>query len=393
MLANYGPTMKEPNQPILLDGAVGEGGGQILRTGLALSAVGGLPVEIVNIRARRSRPGLAAQHLAGVRAVSLACDGHLEGDYLGSDRVALIPGEIRAGEYELDVAAETPSAGAVTLVMQALLPVLALASGPSRVLLKGGTHVDWSPSFHYFDQVLRPALAVLGVHFQPRLLSWGWYPRGGGKIEVDIAGTTKLSSIDWTARGPLRSISGVSVVSGLPAHIAERQARAARHLLTVAVPEVPIDIAEESIESTGRGSFCFLRADYDGESDRAERDRGSSDSVNGKMSGRGEGASQALPCGFSALGRRGKRAEAVGEEAAAALLAHHKGGASLEDHLADQVLPFLALASGSSRYTTPQVSSHLRTNAWVCEKLMDIRVGLHENQPCTVEVHGTGMPR
>ncbi len=364
--------MNKSSKPIVLDGAVGEGGGQILRTGLALSAITGVPVEIINIRARRSKPGLAAQHLTGVRAVAAACDGRLEGDFLGSDRVALVPGGIRAGEYEFDIAAEKPSAGAITLVIQAFLPVLALADGASRVLLQGGTHVEWSPSLHYLGQVLQPTLAALGVHFQVHLRSWGWYPRGGGAVEVEVAGTAEMNRIDWTERGSLQSISGVSAVSNLPFHIAERQARAARDMLAAVLPDVPIDIAEEWVEGVGQGSFCFLRAEY---------------------GGGGDSASQAPPSGFSALGRRGKRAETVGQEAAGALLSHLRNDAVLEDHLADQVLPFLALAPGTSRYTVPQVSSHVRTNAWVCERLLDIRVGLHEDLPCTVQVHGAGWGR
>ena len=179
-------------------------------------------------------------------------------------------------------------------------------------------------------------------------------------------------------------------MSNLPSHIAERQAHAARDMLAAALPDIPIDIAEEWVEGEGRGSFCFLRAEYGGSGgDGGDSEHGE----DGESGGSGDGASQAPPSGFSALGRRGKRAETVGQEAAVALLAHHRNGAALEDHLADQVLPFLALASGTSHYTVPQVSSHLRTNAWVCERLLDIRVGLHEDLPCTVEVHGTGWRR
>ena len=387
--------MNDSRQLIVLDGRVGEGGGQILRTGLALSAITGAPVEIFNIRAGRSKPGLAAQHLTGVRAVAAACNGRLDGDFLGSDRVAMSPGQIRAGEYELDIAAERPSAGAVTLVMQALLPVLALADGPSRVLLHGGTHVEWSPSFHYLDQVLKPTLAAVGVHFKVHLRSWGWYPQGGGAIGVDVAGRAEMYGVDWTERGPIRAISGVSVVSDLPFDIAERQAQTARDMLAAALPEVPIDIAEESIESAGRGSFFFLRAEYGGRGGSENGMDGGSGVVDGSGVDDGSGVHdgnlpQAPPAGFSALGRRGKRAETVGREATEALLSHHRSGAALDDHLADQVLPFLALASGTSRYTSPRISGHLRTNAWVCERLLDIRAGLHEDLPCTVEIHGTG---
>ena len=158
-------------------------------------------------------------------------------------------------------------------------------------------------------------------------------------------------------------------------------------MLTEALPEVPIDIAEESIESDGRGSFLFLRAAYGG-SGRSDRDY--CKNADDGRGGDDRSIPQSPPAGFSALGRRGKRAETVGQEAAGALLSHHRSGAAVDDHLADQVLPFLELASGTSRYTSPRISSHLRTNAWVCERLLDIRAGLHEDLPCTVGVHGTG---
>jgi len=284
----------------------------------------------------------------------------------------LTPGRICSSDYQFDVAAERPSAGAVTLVLQALLPVLAFADGTSRVRLKGGTHVEWSPSFHYLDQVLRPALAAVGVRFRVKLRNWGWYPRGGGEVEVEIDPVDQLATVDWTTRGTLRSITGVSVVSDLPSHIAQRQAHAARDLLGGALPKVPVDIEGRTIEDSGQGTLCFLLAEY---------------------GGGGDGKLRPSAAGFSVLGRRGKSAEAVGREAAKALLSHHRSGAALDDHLSDQVLPFLALASGSSRYTAPRVSGHLRTNALVCERLLDIRVGLHEDLPCTVEVHGTGSRR
>jgi RNA 3'-terminal phosphate cyclase (ATP) len=361
-------------ESIVLDGSTGEGGGQILRTGTALSAITGTPVEIVRIRSGRSKPGLAAQHLAGIRAVAAACDGHLEGDFLGSERVALHPSSLRAGTYEIDVASERPSAGAVTLVLQALLPVLALAPGPSKVLVEGGTHVEWSPSVHYLDRVLCPALLGIGVQFRVMLKSWGWFPRGGGAIEVDVEPGAKITPANWTVRGSLRAIEGVSVVNGLPRHIAERQARAARELLKAELRDVPVHIEEVSADGPGQGTLCFLLAEYGSSNiDRAPN-----------------GPPPEPPAGFSTLGRRGKPAEAVGIETARALLAHHHSGAVVERHLADQVLPFLALASGESRLTTEEISAHLRTNAWVCEKMLETQVSLQTDRPCRVEVRGAG---
>jgi len=229
--------MSKPSGSIILDGAVGEGGGQILRTGLALSAITGLPAEIINIRARRSKPGLAAQHLTGVRAVAAACDGRLDGDFIGSSRVTLNPGEIRAGEYELDIADERPSAGSVTLVMQAMLPVLALADGPSRVVLKGGTHVEWSPSVHYLEQVLRPALVALGVHFQVRLHSWGargrcdrGRGRRQGRDEQSRLDGKRIFAVDHRSLGRVQPAVSYRRAPGTvrPRHAGRRAGRGAR---------------------------------------------------------------------------------------------------------------------------------------------------------------------
>jgi RNA 3'-terminal phosphate cyclase len=162
------------------------------------------------------------------------------------------------------------------------------------------------------------------------------------------------------------------VVNGLPRHIAERQARTARELLSAEIRNVPIDIEEMSADGPGQGTLCFLLATY-GEARDSEA-----------------GLLPLPPAGFSALGRRGKPAEQVGREAARALLAHHRGGAVVEMHLADQILPFLALSSGESRFTTQEISAHLRTNAWVCERMLGTRISLHTGHPCRVEARGSG---
>ena len=162
---------------IHIDGSQGEGGGQILRTALSLSALLGLPVTIENIRANRPKAGLRPQHLTAVKALKEICGAEVEGMAVDSRRIAFRPGRVRPGNYFFDVG----TAGSVTLILQALLLPLALAPGPSRIKLRGGTHVPWSPPYHYLAEVFLPTLALMGIQTAVRLGKWGWYPKGGGE--------------------------------------------------------------------------------------------------------------------------------------------------------------------------------------------------------------------
>ena len=183
---------------LTINGAHGEGGGQILRTSVALSTILNQPVHITNIRANRKNPGLAAQHLTSVRAAAMICDAVLSGDTPGSTTLTFEPQSPPiAGLYEFNVAdaREGGSAGAVTLVLQTILLPLALTNGPSTVTVRGGTHVAWSPPFHYFHGVYLSALAQLGIRAKADLLAWGWYPAGEGAVKLEIPGGTRLAHL------------------------------------------------------------------------------------------------------------------------------------------------------------------------------------------------------
>ena len=175
-----------------VDGSYGEGGGQILRTALALAALTGVPVRIERIRARRSKPGLRPQHLTAVQAVARVSQAEVTGVHLGSQALTFRPRTPQGGHYLFDVASMTGSAGAVTLVAQALLPPLIKAGAPATVILKGGTHVPWSPPAHYLSHVFLPALAAMGAEVEMTLERWGWYPRGGGEMRLTIRGRAPL---------------------------------------------------------------------------------------------------------------------------------------------------------------------------------------------------------
>ncbi|MBD2005127.1 MULTISPECIES: RNA 3'-terminal phosphate cyclase [Cyanophyceae] len=322
---------------IYIDGSYGEGGGQVLRTSLSLATITGQPIRIERIRAGRKKPGLAAQHLTGVRAAAEICNAQVQGDELGSTNLEFTPSySVQAGKYTFDVsdAREGRSAGAVTLVLQTILLPLALAGGDSQIILRGGTHVAYSPSLSYIEQVYLPILKRMGVQAEVRLHRWGWYPQGGGEVELHVSGGSTLSSINLLERGKLQEVRGLAVVTQLPSHIPQRMASRAENLLHEAHLKATVRPLRERGVAPGAG--IFLTAEYE-------------DSL----------------AGFGALGRLGLPADKVAEIACQELLNFHKTNAPVEEHLADQLLLPAALGSETSQYRVAEISTHLTTNAWV----------------------------
>jgi RNA 3'-terminal phosphate cyclase (ATP) len=350
-------------EKLVIDGSYGEGGGQILRTSLVLAAVTGRAIQIEKIRAGRKNPGLAAQHLTGVRAAAAVCNGRVTGDELGSQTLLFAPGSLpRSGDYVFDVAEarEGGSAGATTLVLQTILLPLALAArgGDSTVTIRGGTHVAWSPPFDYVADVWLPALAHMGLSAALELVRWGWYPQGQGEIRgtIQSLGTgLKPSPLTLVERGALRRVWGRAVAANLPSHIPQRMADRARSLLAQA--GVAARIEPLRVRAACAGAGIFLTAEYD-----------------------------TIRAGFNALGAKGKPSEAVAEEAVAALLAHRDSGAALDQHLADQIVLPLSLAGDESHFSVERVTRHLITNAWVVEQFGLARVSIEGRQvgvtPC-----------
>lgn len=350
------------HEVLVIDGAYGEGGGQILRTGLALAALLGRSVRFTGIRAGRRRPGLAAQHLTAVRATAALCTAGLDGDALNSQELLFVPRRpIQAGSYAFDVASmrKGRSAGGTSLVLQTILLPLALAVGRSNVLLQGGTHLTHSPTFDYVRDIWLPALQRLGIRASVALDAWGWYPVGKGTIRAEIAGAPPglgaLTPLHLPTPGTLLRIFGRAVAANLPEHIPRRMADRATVLLAPLVSR--LDIRAECVRAACPGAGIFLVAEY-----------------------------QNADAGFSALGARGKRSEQVAEEASEDLLRHHTSGAAVDRHLADQLLLPLSLAAEPSRFTVEQVTRHLETNAWVIRQFGVADVAVHRSESGIADV-------
>jgi len=342
---------------LVIDGSQGEGGGQILRTCLSLSALTGRPFRLENIRLRRSNPGLRPQHLTAVRAVAAVCHAELTGADLNSTFLEFRPqSPPQNGAYSFDVsdAAKGGSAGAVTLIFQALLWPLLFAAGPSYLTLRGGTHVPFSPPYHYLAEVVRPTFARLGALFETELRAWGWYPPGGGVMTATIESITHLQAASFV-RHPVERIEGIAAVTNLPAHIPHRLARRAGNLLAGAGYSHKIEALRERSAGPGAGIVLWL-----------------------------------ANAGFTSLGRPGLPAEKVAETAVAELLAFLDNGAAVDKNLADQLLLPLALSQASARFTTDQLTQHINTSADLLRQWLDATITITSggNQPVQIETTG-----
>jgi len=344
-----------------LDGSYGEGGGQILRTALSLSAVTGKPFRLTRIRAGRRNPGLLPQHLSAVRAAATITSAVVSGDRLGSQELSFAPAHAaKAGAYSFDVAeiAGHGSAGSVSLVLQTVLVPLGLTDRSSIVVLRGGTHVEWSPCFHDLVSAYFPALRQIGFRVDAELKRWGWYPVGNGEISCQIGndhGPTRLNAIQRLDRGPLQQVAGAAIAANLPAHIPQRMADRAR--ASLGELGVPVNIVPQRVTADCPGAGIFLVAGY-----------------------------AHMAASFSAYGRLGKPSEAVADEAVAAFREHHAGDGAVELHLADQLLLPLSLAAGTSIFTTPRATKHLITNAWNIGQFAVAEISIEQSTPCRVSI-------
>lgn len=319
---------------IEIDGSYGEGGGQIVRTSVALSAVTGKSVLIKKIRQGRPKPGLAAQHAQAIRALGQICNAEIKGAEPGSSEVLFCPQEICGGNRRVEIG----TAGSVTLLMQCLLPALLHAEKRTSLHVQGGTDVQWSPSVDYFRNVFLPALSFFGGRAGLQLLRRGYYPRGQGEVLLEVEPShLKPAHISYEPFNPAQNrIMGISHCSNLPQHVAERQAASAIERLQKAGYEAEIAQETGRLASTGSGITLWTA---------------------------GKGA--------SSLGERGLPAEKVGRRAAEEMVRELESPAAVDAHLADQLIPYLALAGGS--FTVSEISLHTKTNIWTAGHFLEAK--------------------
>ncbi|WP_297507538.1 RNA 3'-terminal phosphate cyclase [Thermococcus sp.] len=313
-----------------IDGSYGEGGGQILRTAVALSVITGKAVRIKRIRANRPNPGLRPQHLHGILALKELSNARVKGASVGSTELEFIPGKVEAGHVRVPI----KTAGSVTLVLQALLPAMAFTGGSFEIT--GGTDVPWSPPVDYLKGVTLFALERMGLKAEIEVKRRGHYPKGGGLVVGKVEpweDRKPLVALEWSR---IERFSGISHATNLPAHVAERQAKSAEERLREFY-NAPVEIEREVSRSLGPGSGIVVWAETD-----------------------------LLRLGGDALGKRGKPAEVVGREAAEELIYALRTGAAADKFLGDQIVPFLAFAGGE--VTVAEITNHLITNVWVVER-------------------------
>jgi RNA 3'-terminal phosphate cyclase (ATP) len=324
---------------IELDGSMGEGGGQIVRTALSLSLATQRAFRLTRVRANRSRPGLRPQHVTAVEAA--AAIGQAEGEAVteGTRRFSFAPTTVAPGRYQFDVG----TAGSAVLVLQTVLPPLLTASAPSTVTVTGGTHNRSAPPFDFFATAFLPLVQRMGPVLRATLDRPGFYPKGGGRCTLEVEPTAALDPLELTERGAIRRRTARSIIANLPRHVAERELAALRE-------ELPVDLDETRIEtpsSLSAGNALLLALEFEHVTEL-----------------------------ISAMGEKGKPAEDVAMEVVDEGRRYLRGDAPIGPHLADQLLIPLALGGGTFRTTT--LTAHTHTNAAVIERFVGERFSIAE---------------
>lgn len=315
-----------------LDGSMGEGGGQLLRTALTLSMCTGRPIRMYNVRARRARPGLRAQHLAAVRAAAAVCGASVDGATLASRDLSFTPGAVRPGSYDIDVG----TAGSTLLVLQTILLPLSFCHSPSEVVLRGGTHNPLAPTFEFVRDAWLPLIEPLGFRARLALERYGFMPQGGGLIRARIEPHRPGRALELPERGPVRHCSAQVLLSLLPEDIGRREIRTLCERLALPQEACRLD----GVAAAGAGNALHVRLDC-----------------------------EHLTTLFVGFGKRGVTAETVADRVAQQVRRYLDADVALDAHLADQVLLPLALAAGG-RFSTLVPSGHTTTNAAVISRFL-----------------------
>ena len=342
-----------------------EGGGQIVRTTIALAALTGNPVKITKIRDKRPNPGLQAQHVVAVKAVAAICNAEIAGLNQGSQELTFTPHGHAAGRWSFDVG----TAGSIPLILQALMPAAAYASTKVEVELTGGTDVRWSPTIDYVRLIELPILQLMGYRATIQLHRRGHYPKGGGHVSISLDPPRTLKAVSLMERGELLGVEGVSHCVRLPSHVAQRQASAAKEKLN-ANGFIQVNIAAETYPQNqdthlAPGSGITLMAKF----------------------------SSGTILGSDSLGERGKPAETVGVDAAIKLLAELGSGAPLDRHMGDILIPYLAMAEGKSTVQVSEITMHTLTNIKVAEIVAGVKFEVEGelHHPGRITVNGAAL--
>lgn len=336
---------------LAIDGSRGEGGGQVLRSALSLSIVTGQAFRMFNIRARRAKPGLRWQHLAAVRAAQAVSSADVEGARLGATEITFTPGDPAGGRFDFDVG----TAGSTTLIAQTLIPALLHTDPTFRISIDGGTHNPMSPPFEFLARTYLPLLRRMGAHIDAQLVRRGFYPAGGGRIELSIEKSAGLTPIELCSRGPLLRKEAVAIVSRLPLSIAQRELEVLGE--TLGWPSEVLQ-AREDEDSTGPGNAVIVELEFEN-----------------------------LTEVFTGFGSKGRPAETVAEGVATTVADYLAGTAAVDAHLADQLLLPMALAGGG-RFTTLPPTDHTLTNIDIIETFMPVTIRIEHipGRPATIHV-------
>ncbi len=326
---------------IVIDGSLGEGGGQILRTSLTLSLLTKKTLQIHNIRSKRSSPGLKQQHLTALRAAAEISNAQVEGDFPGSQEVLFVPGEIKPGKYNFKIT----TAGSTTLVMQTIFMPLSAASKASHVSIIGGTHVPWSPPYHYLEWQWIPWMARIGYPGTVELHKCGYYPAGGGRLSCAVSSAESIEPLQVTERNKLIQIRGISAASNLPRDIPNRQRL---RFVSKLSPSYPLnDIRSAVLSGQGKGTFLTVLLEFE----------------------------KTTAC-FTSLGEKGKRAEIVADELIEQVEEYLNTPGCVDAYLPDQLLIPLSFANGQSSIQTPKITLHLITNAEIIQQFLPVRFAI-----------------
>ncbi len=342
----------------VIDGGTKSGSGTIVRYSVALASLLGKEIKIQNIRQRRDKPGLRAQHLKVIQACAEMCHGVVENAAVGSKEITYIPREkFNGGEYHWDIG----TAGSTTMFAQALLPLACFAEKPSKFRLEGGLFQDFAPSAYHMKFVLLPLLKKMGIQAELEIIRPGYIPKGKGIIEIEVEPVEKLKPFNLIEQGKITSINGIALSSHLEEKkVSQRMAQECRKILSSQGYKVEIkEIYDKS--SLQEGAALAIYADT------------SSGSV----------------IGSDRAGRPGRRSESIGRYVAQSFIEDVNTGATVDRYIADQLIIYAGLAEGISRYSIPRITEHVETNLWLIEEFLGARTKISDN--LIIEIEGIGF--